>query len=70
MCIRDRDLNNVLKKIRNKELDGINVTLPYKQKIIPFVDKVVNDALHTNSVNTIFSSNKRIAINHVKLTFI
>jgi shikimate dehydrogenase len=28
--------------------------LPYKQKIIPFVDQLVNDAKFTNSVNTIF----------------
>ena len=41
-------------KIKKKELSGINVTLPYKQKIIPFVDQLVNDAKSTNSVNTIF----------------
>ncbi len=52
--VEERDLNNVLKKIRNKELDGINVTLPYKQKIIQFIDQVINDAKSTNSVNTIF----------------
>ena len=49
-----KEIENVVKKIRNKELSGINVTLPYKQKIIPFVDQLVNDAKSTNSVNTIF----------------
>ncbi len=52
--IEEKDIENVVKKIRNKELNGINVTLPYKQKIIPFVDQLVNDAKSTNSVNTIF----------------
>ncbi len=52
--VKEENLKNIIKRIRDKELNGINVTLPYKQKIIPFVDKVVNDALHTNSVNTIF----------------
>ena len=52
--IEEKDIENVTKKIRNKELSGINVTLPYKQKIIPFIDKLVNDAKSTNSVNTIF----------------
>jgi len=52
--IKEKDIENVAKKIRNKELSGINVTLPYKQKIIPFVDQLVNDAKSTNSVNTIF----------------
>ena len=52
--IEERDIKNVIKRIRNKELDGINVTLPYKQKVIPFIDKLINDAKFTNSVNTIF----------------
>ena len=52
--IEEKDIENIVKKIRNKELNGINVTLPYKQKIIPFVDQLVNDAKSTNSVNTIF----------------
>ncbi len=52
--IDEKDLESFTKKIRNKELNGINVTLPYKQKVIPFVDQLVNDAKSTNSVNTIF----------------
>ncbi len=28
--------------------------MPYKQKIIPFIDRLINDAQLTNSVNTIF----------------
>lgn len=52
--VDEKDLDNVIKKVRSGELDGINVTLPYKQKIIPLVDRLVNDAKHTNSVNTIF----------------
>ena len=40
-------------KIRKKEIYGVNVTLPYKQKIINFLDEIVNDAKSTNSVNTI-----------------
>ncbi len=52
--VKEKDLKNVIKKIRDKELNGINVTLPYKQKIIPFIDRLINDAERTNSVNTIF----------------
>ncbi len=53
--VDEKDLNKTLEKIRHKELSGLNVTLPYKQKVIPFIDKLVNDAQLTNSVNTIFS---------------
>ncbi len=52
--IKEQEIESVVKKIKNKELSGINVTLPYKQKIISFVDQLVNDAKSTNSVNTIF----------------
>ena len=52
--IKEKDLESVTSKIRNRELSGLNVTLPYKQKVIPFIDKLVNDAKSTNSVNTIF----------------
>ena len=51
--IKEKDIESITDKIRNKELSGINITLPYKQKIIPFIDKLVNDAMSTNSVNTI-----------------
>ena len=34
----DKDLTDVVKKIKNKDLSGINITLPFKQKIVPFLD--------------------------------
>ena len=58
----EKDLKNIIKKIRDGELDGINVTLPYKQKIIPLVDKLINDAHHTNSVNTIYLDETNVVV--------
>jgi len=52
--IDEQEIKNVIARIRNKDLSGINITLPYKQKIIPFVDQLVNDGKFTNSVNTVF----------------
>jgi shikimate dehydrogenase len=49
----ENDLSNIVKKIKNKSLNGVNVTLPYKQKIINKVDKIINDAEITGSVNTL-----------------
>ena len=60
--ISEKDIASVATKIRNKELSGVNVTLPYKQKIIPFLDQLVNDAKSTNSVNTIFLDNSNILV--------
>ena len=54
----DKDLTDVVKKIKNKDLSGINITLPFKQKIVPFLDILINDAELTSSVNTLYLDNK------------
>ena len=51
---KDEDLKDIVKKIRNHELTGINVTLPFKQKIVPHCNELVNDANKTGSVNTVY----------------
>ncbi len=52
--VEENEIEKITKKIRDGRINGLNVTLPYKQKIIPYIDKLVNDAKSTNSVNTIF----------------
>tara|TARA_B100001057_G_scaffold484064_1_gene561600 strand:+ start:6247 stop:7077 length:831 start_codon:yes stop_codon:yes gene_type:complete len=51
--IEKNEIQNVIKKIKEKEIKGVNVTLPYKNSVIPFLDKTINDANETHSVNTI-----------------
>ena len=45
-----------MKKLK-KEISGINITLPYKQVIIQYLDKIINDAKETHSVNTVYLDN-------------
>ena len=49
----EKDLKKIINKIKDGSLAGINVTLPFKQKIINCVDKIINDAEQTGSVNTV-----------------
>ncbi len=51
--IKEDEIKNVINKIKDKEIKGINVTLPYKKLVIPFLNKIVNDARESRSVNTI-----------------
>jgi len=44
-------LTDVLKE--NPELRGINVTLPYKTKVIPFLDELSNEAREIGAVNVV-----------------
>ena len=52
--IGESEIKNYIEKIKNKEIQGLNVTLPYKKAAIPFLNKTVNDAKETHSVNTIY----------------
>ena len=45
--IDENQIQDVIDKIKNKEIKGINVTLPYKNRI-PFLNKQ-NDANETHS---------------------
>jgi shikimate dehydrogenase len=58
----EKSLKDVVKKIKDKSLSGINVTLPYKQKIINYIDEIVNDAKTTGSVNTLFLNCNNVVI--------
>ena len=57
----DEHLPSEISKIRDGDLSGLNVTLPFKQKSLNYVDKAVNDAELTGSVNTILiDHNKKV----------
>ena len=47
------DLENFIKGIKQQKITGCNVTVPFKQAVIPFLDKLSPEALQTQSVNTI-----------------
>ena len=43
--------------MREKNFKGINVTIPYKQKVIPYLDEIDSFAKDVNAVNTIVNNN-------------
>ncbi len=45
------DLPQILAE--NPELKGLNVTIPYKEQIIPFLDELDKDALAIGAVNVV-----------------
>ena len=58
----ENNLEVIVKKIREKELSGLNITLPYKQQIVPYLDTLINDAETTSSVNTLYINNEGILV--------
>jgi len=58
--IEEKDLEIIIKEIREDEIVGVNVTVPFKKLIIPFLDKLDLSAEETQSVNTLFKINNKI----------
>ena len=55
------DLNSVF---NSKNLCGLNVTIPYKEKIISFLDKISDEAKQIGAVNTIcFENGSKVGYN-------
>ena len=51
--LEEKEIPKLIKSIRNSEINGANVTVPFKNSVIPFLDDLSFEAKKTNSVNTI-----------------
>jgi len=56
--IGESDIKGIINEVKNGKVDGINVTVPFKKSIIPFLDKLTPLANETRSVNTIYKENE------------
>ena len=54
------DISEFPQLIKKQNLSGLNVTLPYKESIIPFLDELSENAKRIGSVNTIQISNGKL----------
>jgi shikimate dehydrogenase len=58
--ILDSDLKDLIKKIQSGDISGINVTVPFKKKIINYLDKLSPGSEITQSVNTVCLNGKKL----------
>jgi len=58
--IDESELEKVVLDIRQKKIDGINVTVPFKKTIIPFLDKLSIEAESTQSVNMLYLKDNKV----------
>ena len=58
--VEEKDLENIVKEIRENKIIGVNVTVPFKKLIIPFLDKLDFTAKKTESVNTLFKVKNKV----------
>ncbi len=58
--LEDNELEDFINKLRNDEIHGINVTVPFKNKVIKYLDKYSLEVEETDSVNTIYKNGDEI----------
>ena len=58
----EKDISNVIKRVKERDLVGINITLPFKQRVVRHIDLLVNDAELTSSVNTLYQDEKGLIV--------
>ena len=58
--LNENELEQIILLVKEKKIDGINVTVPFKKTIIPFLDELSIEAKSTQSVNTIYLKENKV----------
>ena len=58
--LNENEIESLILDVKNKKLDGINVTVPFKKAIIPYLDRLSLESESTQSVNTIYLDNDKV----------
>jgi len=57
--LNENELEQLVLQVKEKKIEGINVTVPFKKSVIPFLDELSDEAQKTQSVNTIYLKNNK-----------
>ena len=55
--LEENQIENFIKEIKQQKINGCNVTVPFKKKVISFLDYLSPEAEKTQSVNTVIFKN-------------
>ena len=58
--LSETDIEGIISEVKNGKIEGINITVPFKKSVIPFLDKLTTLAKEAQSVNTIFKKDNKI----------
>ena len=58
--LNNNEINDLILNLRKEKIHGINVTVPFKKIVIPFLDKLSEEAKISQSVNTIYKKDNKI----------
>ena len=58
--LEDSELGLLIEQLKKRKINGVNVTVPYKKTIIPFLDELSFEAKDTQSVNTLYLKDNKV----------
>ena len=58
--LNEENIEEIITEVKKDKITGINVTVPFKKSVIPFLDKLTPVAKATQSVNTVYKINNEI----------
>ena len=58
--LNSNQLGELILDVKKKKISGINITVPYKSLVIPYLDQLSIEAEKTKSVNTIYLKNEKV----------
>jgi len=58
--LNENDIKGIINEVVNGKIDGINVTIPFKKSVIPFLNELTPLAKEAQSVNTIYKKDGKV----------
>ena len=58
--LNENELEDLILEIKKENIHGVNVTVPFKKTVIPYLDDLSYESKATQSVNTIYLNNNKI----------
>ena len=58
--LNENELKKFISQVKEKKISGINVTVPFKKSVIPYLDELSLEAQNSQSVNTIYLKENKI----------
>ena len=54
------EIKDLIQQVRDGNIQGLNVTIPYKKIMTDFVDEVEESAMRSNAINTVYRIKDKI----------
>ena len=58
--VQEKHLKKFVEEVRNGTIRGFNVTIPFKQKIVQYLDELDSSAQNSSAVNTVYKKGKKV----------